>query len=66
MTIYFYNKATMTIVPNPMKKIKEDWWNLQEKNCNRNNRGGASLDTPLLFAYIEAMILSVEPALLRT
>ena len=56
----------MTIVPNPMKKIKEDWWNLQEKNCNRNNRGGASLDTPLLFAYIEAMILSVEPALLRT
>ena len=65
ITIYFYNKATMTIVPNPMKKIKEDWWNLQEKNCNRKNRG-ASLDTPLLFAYIEAMILSVEPALLRT
>ena len=42
ITIYFYNKATMTIVPNPMKKIKEDWWNLQEKNCNRNNRGGIS------------------------
>ena len=65
MTIYFYNKATMTIVPNPMKKIKEDWWNLQEKTAIETT-GGASLDTPLLFAYIEAMILSVEPALLRT
>ena len=48
-----------------MKKIKEDWWNLQEKTAIEAT-GGASLDTPLLFAYIEAMILSVEPALLRT
>lgn len=48
-----------------MKKIKEDWWNLQEKTAIETT-GGHLLTPPLLYAYIEAMILSVEPALLHT